>query len=148
MKELNIDIADLWNQNKWTCITTNGTVTKGGHCVMGRGNAKLAKDTFPKLSRSLGKAIQSNGNKVFLFPYHRLFTFPVKHNWYETADIDLIKKSFSELIEYLNLLDIKEIYLPRPGCENGKLEWENVRTQLMPLYDERIIFINYKHNKG
>jgi hypothetical protein len=121
--------------NIWTypadvvIITTNGTVTKKGECVMGRGCAKEAKDLFPGLPKALGDKIKKEGNHPYLFElathtprsntvaytsaeedlpafpeagtqsYQRvtLVTFPVKHNWYERADLTLIRTSALQL---------------------------------------------------
>jgi len=150
MKELEIDIRELWKNKKWTCITTNGYVTTSGKCVMGRGVALEAKNRYSNLPTQLGSAIKKYNNRVFVFPDYKIITFPVKHFWYETADIELIKKSFNELKNILNspLFNIKEIYLPRPGCSNGKLKWSEVKKELEPIYDDRIIFINKKKEKN
>jgi len=45
------------------CITTNGFVKKG-QCIMGRGNAKMAKIAYPGIARKLGSLIRKNGNCV------------------------------------------------------------------------------------
>jgi hypothetical protein len=48
-----------------------------------------------------------------------LITFPVKHTWWEAADLDLIERSARELLKMIEVKKIQEaIYLPRPGCGN------------------------------
>lgn len=120
-----IEIAgDMWEiEADARCFTTNGTVKNNGECVMGRGNALQAKQRYPKLSKQLGDRIKELGNHVFWFPEYALYSFPVKHNWWEIADPILIEQSYGELLSGLES-DHQKILLPRPGCQNGKLDWE------------------------
>jgi hypothetical protein len=145
--------------NLWTypadvrVITTNGTVKKNGECVMGRGCAAEAKRAIPGIALALGRKIQNLGNRVFflgnlsLDPIVHLYSFPVKHNWYEKADIALIEQSAYELMKELSDgYDDPEvtIVLPRPGCGNGGLKWEDVRPVLEPILDDRFHVITFK----
>ena len=131
MKEV---FGNLWDFAGIPAITTNGFVKKDGSCVMGRGCAREAAARFPNLPFDFGRKIRSEGNHVFCFPEYRLITFPVKHNWWEAADLDLIERSARELLKIIEVKKIKEaIYLPRPGCGNGKLKWEDVKEILSPI---------------
>lgn len=153
--------CDLWqnqtieelkkNESVILCVTTNGTVKKNGAAVMGRGYALEAKNKILGIDEQLGKKIKESGNKVnFLQCYPEglgqvcIYAFPVKHNWWEDADLKLIEKSCLELkeIKIDNLLP--KVLLPRPGCGNGKLDWE---TQVRPLVEsildeDRFIIVN------
>ena len=143
--------GDLWELAKIPnilCLSTNGFVKKSGECVMGRGIAKEAKDRFPAIAKDLGRAIQLGGNNVEdLGPYgnYYIFSFPVKHNWWEKADPKLIVKSMHQL---LNLVDTcfsgrrQRIYLPRVGCGNGQLKWEDVKPLLSDVLDDRFIAVS------
>ncbi len=102
--------------------------------MMGRGCARQAAARFPELPYQLGTKISVQGNHVFNFPEYVLITFPVKHNWWEAADLDLIDRSARELLRIIEVKKIKEaIYIPRPGCGNGKLRWEDVKKILSPI---------------
>lgn len=127
-------------------ITTNGTIKKSGECVMGRGNAYEASKMFPDLPLYLGKAIRDGGNVVrdlgrWPAPPNagpRLIAFPVKHNWWEPADPILIEVSVHRLLDLITLLDphgIGRWVMPRPGCGNGRLNWEDIKPLLKPLPD-------------
>ena len=142
MKEV---FGDLWEFDGIIAITTNGFVKRDGSCVMGRGCAKEAAVRFEWLPRKLGAAISKHGNHVFYFPEYRLITFPVKHVWWEPADPKLIERSARELLETINNLKITEpVYLPRPGCGNGQLRWENVKEILSPiLKSDQINIVTY-----
>jgi len=36
---------------------------------------------------------------------------------------------------------MKKVYLPRPGCGYGYLDWEIVKKELEPILDDRFIVI-------
>lgn len=148
MKEV---FGDAWilSAGKVLCITTNGCLKKSGECVMGRGIALEAARRFPNLPRAIGQLIQMHGNEVFLLgpwaidKFHlqtQLVTFPVKHNWYEKADLPLIERSAKQLVQQADPA-WTEIYLPRPGCGNGGLTWDQVKPILEPLFDDRFITV-------
>ena len=137
-------IGDMWDtEADAQCITTNGYVKTNGECVMGRGNALQAKLRYPKLPKLLGDAIKQFGSRVHYFREYELFSFPVKHNWWEKADIALIKDSYQELIDELNNLpNIHRVLLPRPGVGLGQLDWDNEVKPLLLPDDGRIIIIS------
>ena len=139
--------------NLWThpcpikCITTNGFVKSNGRAVMGRGCALAAKQKFPNIDLALGKAIKESGNKLrCLFEDSDLtiVSFPVKHNWWENADLDLIRKSCYELTCLVEDKQWEEVLLPRPGSGNGKLNWYNdVKPTIQDLLSDRVIIITW-----
>jgi hypothetical protein len=140
--------ADLWSliPADATVITTNGTIKSNGACVMGRGCAKEARDRFPGIDKVLGKAIAERGNIVHdlgRFGQYNIVSFPVKHSWSDEADISLIEESVSHLIAHANIkmYPWESIIMPRPGCGNGKLEWEDVKPFLSKL-DDRFIVVS------
>lgn len=138
--------GNLWNHHaKGTplCITTNGTVRKDGACVMGAGIAAQARCRFPNLEYEVGAAIQRYGNTVQYLCTSGLITFPVKHYWYEPADLDLIELSGHQLLDLIGELGWKKVVLPRPGCGNGQLTWEVVKPVLYML-DDRFEVVEWK----
>lgn len=142
MDEITGDIWDYHKQGNWIVITTNGTVKKNGECVMGRGIALQAKIKIPTLPVELGELIHHFGNKLFMFGEYKILTFPVKHNWWEKANLALISENARELAEFANLFSkTYPIYLPRPGCGNGKLDWKDVKPILEKYLDDRFIIV-------
>lgn len=140
-------------------ITTNGTVKKNGECVMGRGCALEAKKYWSRLPTALGALIKEHGNHtqyLGMWPWgpeedQMLYSFPVKHNWYEKADISLIERSALELVSLIDkhtgpdFPDYKPVVvIPRPGCGNGGLKWEDVKPVLEPILDDRFHVITFK----
>jgi len=156
MKELAGEAWETWEHynsyEDWLiCITTNGTVKKNGDAVMGAGIANEAKKKYPAFPSLLGSKLKNYGNDVHYLG-DNIITFPVKHNWYETADIDLIIKSCKQLMNALDNLTVKRGYdvyaiLPRPGCGNGKLDWETqVKPVISKILDDRIWVISYEQS--
>lgn len=114
------------------CITTNGFIKNNEEGVMGAGCAKQAAKLYPDLPRLLGVSLRQRGNVVSSLT-EQYISFPVKHNWWEDADMNLIVESTIELKKRaLQQPNIKFI-LPRPGCGNGKLDWKAVRGLLVDL---------------
>lgn len=128
LKELQ---CNYWNEPAdLRVVTTNGMVKKNGECVMGRGNALQANKRHPKLAKELGKAILTYGNRPYIFPEYRIATLPVKHHWKEKADIRLIIPGLYQLCELIKIYQIKNVLLPRPGCSNGQLDWDDIRNMV------------------
>lgn len=127
-------------------ITTNGTVKNNGEAVMGRGCAKEASLTFPWLPKSLGYRLQTKGNVVQLFATSVGFTlvsFPVKHDWWERASLNLIIQSARDLKTAANAMGWEHVVMPQAGCGNGGLDWEVVEPELQNYLDDRFTAVSY-----
>lgn len=146
MREITGNLWDYYGKpNTIVCITTNGTVKKNGECVMGRGCALEAKTRWPRLPQVLGTAIKQFGNHVRRFVGGDgldVVCFPVKHNWYEQADLELIKQSVEELAPHAEAESHLTYVLPRPGCGNGRLTWAQVKPLLESL-PNNVLVITY-----
>lgn len=130
--------GDLWKYPAdIRIITTNGTVKSNGDAVLGRGCARQAVERYPQLPHVLGKSIRERGNHVRYFPKYDLIAFPVKHAWFQAANIDLIIRSVQELLKLIRL-DITYAMV-RPGCGNGQLSWMRVRPHIKILPDNVVI---------
>ena len=149
MKEITGDIWDFHKQGHWIVITTNGSVKANGEAVMGggkvRGTAFQAKQRFPGVAKILGDAIRESGNVLHHWGKEGLIFFPVKHNWWEKADLVLIEQSTKELRDFFNdvIADYPiPIYLTRVGCGNGGLDWETQVKPILEKYlDDRFIVV-------
>ena len=139
--------GNLWNlPADVIAITTNGMVKKNGECVMGRGCALQAKTAYPGIALTLGDLITRLGNNVHRIPQDRddriIFSFPVKENWFDNADLDIIELSCFQLVEEVDKLELELnrrpfVAVPRPGCGNGKLSWDDVRPICKHYFDDR-----------
>lgn len=144
MKEITGNLWDYVNDG-YIVITTNGALNSRGECVMGRGTALQAKNRYPGLARRIGQMIEKYGNHVHLFQMdtdqgEMLITFPVKHHWSERANHELIARSADELRVLANKTHATKIFLPRPGCGNGCLKWDNVKP-LLKCLDDRFTIV-------
>lgn len=141
MKEIKGELWDYHGKpNHVVCITTNATIKRDGTLVMGRGCAKEAKDRDPLLPYSLGAAIKEKGNIPALIKQSgrvngRILSFPVKHNYWEKADLALIAYSAGQLHAIAKINPEMTFILPRPGCGNGHRTWEEVKPLLVGLPD-------------
>ena len=134
-------------KNIWDClglgivaITTNGSITKGGLAVPGRGVARQAAELFPDLMEQLGELIALKGNHVHPLS-HGLVSFPVEDSAWSLPDPRLISRSAMELRQLADRMDWQQIFVPRPGCGGGGLNWQDVRPLLVEHFDERFIVI-------
>ena len=138
--------GNLWQfAGGMKCITTNGSVRADGNAVMGRGCANEARLMFHGLAQKLGTRLRNSGNHVYYFPDIPLYTFPVKVDWNRPAVLTLIEQSAYELVEQTeDFTPTSYIYLPRPGCGNGTLMWEDVRPVIEPiLTGDRFRIVDY-----
>jgi len=127
--EVKGDAWAMWKKGYHLCITTNGTIKNDGAIVTGAGIAQQATEKFPHFPMAIGQKVRELGNHVHYYGY-RVWSFPVKHEWHQKGDIELIRRSFRQLVTLVQVHNIKRIYLPRPGCGNGQLVWEQVKKDL------------------
>ena len=139
--------GNMWNaEGDVYVITTNGFVKKNGEAVMGRGCAREAVNYWPKFPKWLGEMLYRHGNHVYAFAVEQgvtVLTFPVKHNWYEKADLELIEQSLKELVAEVNSWSYRSVIMPRPGCGNGQLDWSIVKPLCEKYLDDRFIIYDY-----
>ncbi len=146
--------GNIWTVSKGQsmCIMTNGVLKTDGRLVMGAGIAKQASERFPGLADQLGKQVRLHGNRVHylgtwgdLETGWTLYSFPTKHHWRNPSDINLIRTSAEQLVEMVDLMQLpgeEVIYLTRPGCGCGQLNWPDVREVLASILDDRFVVVS------
>ncbi|ORX75403.1 hypothetical protein BCR32DRAFT_304782 [Anaeromyces robustus] len=130
--------------NTGICITTNGKIKNNGKAVMGRGIALYANKQF-KLDEILAEKLKKYGNHVhdlgeFGTGFH-IISFPTKNHWLGKSSKKLIEQSAIELVKLSTNLNLTNIFLPKPGCQNGHLNWNDVRPILEEHFDDRFTII-------
>jgi hypothetical protein len=118
-------------------LSTNGTIKRNGQGVMGRGCALEASKYYPSLPALLGRHLREHGNVPGRIPNEDGMPFmilPVKHQWWQRADVDLVLMS----VRYLERQAIEQpwvtFHVPRLGCGNGRLSWlGQVEPLMRPL---------------
>lgn len=137
------EYEDFW---KTKCdaraITTNGTLRRNGNAIMGAGVALQARNKCLKrrinLEYILGNLIAQYGNHVFYIG-NNLYSFPTKLHWRDNSDINLIKRSATELVKLIDNTAYKRVLMTRPGCGNGRLDWKDVKPAVQNILDNRFI---------
>lgn len=158
MKEMryggNIFLLPAGQAGEAAVVTTNGMIRSDGRAVMGAGIAKYVRDNMPGSDEILAGMLRCCGNHAFLLgrlrdgtraskgiePYVKVLTMPTKHDWKDPSDLDLIRRSARELTALADKLGLSKIYLPAPGCTNGRLDYASqVRPALAGILDGRFV---------
>lgn len=148
------------------CITTNRNYTMNGLACMDNGCAYEAANRWPEVPKRLGnllKRLRSNvpyiigmvdkdANSLALSAdaitdkaYKCLiFSFPTINNLGTGANMQLIKQSATILKDYADQYNLKGIVLPRPG---GGLDWEDVKSEIESILDDRFTIVSFEHKK-
>ncbi len=155
MRELAVD---LWASDPPVdarCITTNNALRRNGTAICGAGCAKEAVARYPEIEAVLGLLIRENGPVLHVVDDGGLddrtlawdpplIAFPVKHHWRARADLDLIVQSATTLATLIDDRGWTDVWLPRPGCGLGGLDWDrDVRPALEPILDDRVVIIDF-----
>lgn len=166
-------IKDKLGKNCTIAITTNGFIKNNGAAVMGRGIAKQISQRFPGIEYRVGAHIYQEGNIVNLigtFEGTKIITFPVKPKgfyvkrknqivkhmrgriksgnwcpgWAAVAWKPIIKNSAYQLRNMIDKEGWENVYLPKPGCGAGELEWKEIKPMLEEILDDRVIISDFK----
>lgn len=143
MKIIKEDIWKYWMNDCVIVIPTNGFVKKDGSLVMGRGLALQAKNYIHNIEYILGNLVKEFGNTVYYIKEAHIFSFPVKHNWWEKADLELIEKSCNRLSTSIENI-ITPIIMPKIGCGNGKLNWKDVEPIIKKYLKDKVVIVDLK----
>jgi len=140
---VNEAVGDIWAYAAQgiIVITTNGSLTRDGRAVLGRGVARQAACIFPDLAAKLGSSIATKGNHVF-YQDCGVVSFPVEETAWSQPDLRIIARSVQELVSLTNAARWQQVVIPRPGCGGGGLAWQDVKPLLEPWLDERFLVIS------
>jgi len=140
MRENNTDIWSYLGQAV-IVITTNGSLTRDGQALPGRGTARQASEKFPEMRVRLGEKLAQHGNHVHeIMP--GLVSFPVEETPWSQPDKRLIRQSAEELRALVDQHGWPVVIVPRPGCGGGGLCWDEIKPLLIDLFDERFIVVS------
>lgn len=127
--------CDLWIEPaEYRCILTSAAVA-GGEAVLETPSARTAATRFAGLALDLGRLITARGNHVHVLR-PGLCSFPIKQYQWAGPSLQIIERSARELAE---IVGTAKTLLPRPGCGDGELKWEDVAKALAFLPDNVII---------
>jgi len=114
-------------------FTANSEVKSNGELVMGAGNAKIVRDTYPDSAKIFGSMIK--GNEIFYLKGSNqlgVFAFQTKIKWRDKSHKDIIEVALQKLANYANQNPDLKIALPFPGISHGGLN----RNDILPLLSE------------
>jgi len=141
----NIFILAPQHQADAICITTNLVLRKNGRGIMGAGIAKAARDRWPAahLELHLGNAIREDKLVADLATVQgmHILSFPTKHNWRENSSSNLIIQSCKDLVKLTTTNSWSSVFLPLPGCNNGKLNRLTVIPLITSFLDDRFTLV-------
>lgn len=148
-------VGDIFSQKDADaiCFTSNGIVDSKNNLVMGAGVALAFKNKYPFLPQWIGKQVKKGGNHVYaqstsrFSPSLTLCSFPTKNDWRDPSDLNLIIQSANELVVLATTHSWKRIYLTRPGCGLGGLDWKDVKAAISPILDDRFIILTPPEKK-
>ncbi|MDD2856128.1 MAG: ADP-ribose-binding protein, partial [Desulfuromonadaceae bacterium] len=112
------DIWEIAAGGAVTVITTNGSLTKDGRAIFGRGVAREALSRFPMLAENLGTLLARHGNHVFDLGCS-VASFPVEETPWSLPDLRIIARSAEELRKLADSSGWNRVVVPRPGCGGG-----------------------------
>lgn len=163
MREIIGELEDHWTHYEAICCTTNSELNRHGGLVMGAGVARWFAHQWPHLSKEWGRRVgEFRGREPLVLvsrsgrdiqPYYLIY-FQTKRDWRQLARYRLVRRSMWRLGEAIQLLGIRSVLLPRPGCGRGGLDWEQqVRPRLEQDFEwdrppfNRITFIGKEPQK-
>lgn len=155
--KMKLAVGNLFSSHDdYIFVTTNSFVKKNGNLVMGRGAALELARLRPDVPSIFGGAVLhlcGNLGKYGVFwslirydavsPFYG--AFQVKYNWYENADLELIRFSTEELNRHVQgVLEGSTISVNFPGIGNGNLKYEDVLPIIEILPDNVTFYIKEK----
>ncbi len=136
-------VGDIWSQreNGLIAVTTNGSLTRDGRAVLGRGVARQALGYYPEVAIILGRYLAAEGNHVHDLG-NGLVSFPVEETAWSQPDLRIIRNSAREIRDLADRNGWQCVFVPRPGCGGGGLAWKDVKPCLEPWLDHRFTVIS------
>jgi len=137
---LKITSGDIFKAKTEAIVNTVNTVG-----IMGKGLALQFKHAYPDMYKEyvkICKAKELYVGRLFIYEpdddkFKYIINFPTKKHWRDNSKLKDIKVGLEVLVKKIKLLKIKSISVPALGCNNGKLNWDDVMSlmleNLMPL---------------
>lgn len=135
-------VGDIWDYagQGMITITTNGSLTRDGRAIFGRGVARQALQRFPDIAEKLGVLLARRGSHVFYLGCG-ILSFPVEETAWSLPDLRIIARSAQEIRTLADAEGWHRIIVPRPGCGGGGLAWQDVKPILEPWLDDRFLLV-------
>ena len=102
--------------------------------VMGKGLALQFKKKYPEMFKEYQQECKEGRltiGKLHLYkqtPNYWILNFPTKNHWRNKSKLDYIEKGLAEFKNKYQEWGITSIAFPRLGCQQGGLDWADVKT--------------------
>lgn len=121
-------VGDLFSSPAQVLVNTVNTVG-----VMGKGLAYTFKRVYPEMFEEYKRHCDNKSlaiGKLHLYktPRKWVLNFPTKKHWRAKSKIEYIEAGLQKFVDTYESREIKSVSFPMLGCENGGLEWNEVRT--------------------
>lgn len=155
MIEIDGNIFDEIGKADAICITTNCTFRKDNkRIVCGKGIAGEAAKIWPEFESLLGSLSLANGKANLFLPRlvlvdnnTNIMSLPTKYHWRDKSDLSLIKSSVIHISVLAIQLNWQRVCIPRPGCDNGGLNWESQVKPAIGMFLDQERFVVYSKPK-
>jgi len=96
--------------------------------VMGKGIALEFKKRYPEMYLAYREACDKGEVKIGkMWVWNNIINFPTKDDWRNPSKLEYIKAGLLDLKVVVRERGIKSLGMPKLGCSNGKLTWEDVK---------------------
>lgn len=129
--------GNLFTSNAKVLVNTVNTVG-----VMGKGIAADFKKYYPEMFAEYNRRCLNNEldiGDLFLYKTSNkwILNFPTKKHWRSPSKIEYIEAGLKKLVDQASKLQIIDIAMPKLGCGNGGLDWENEVRPIVEKYLEK-----------
>lgn len=126
--------GNLFTSNAKVLVNTVNTVG-----VMGKGIAADFKKYYPEMFEEYKRRCFNNELNIgdlFLYKTSNkwILNFPTKKHWRSPSKVEYIEAGLKKLVEEASKLQITDIAMPKLGCGNGGLNWEEEVKPLVEKY--------------
>ena len=128
-----LDYSTPWSSPDVYLFTGNPCVNSKGEVVMGRGAALCVKTHYPQVGKLLAQQQQDYIRIVEIQPKQYIGWLQVKYHWASSADLELIKKSFTKLRQLAKLKNAIIFHCNYPGIGCGGLSFNIVQKSLVKI---------------
>ena len=116
------------------------------HCVnahfeLGAGIAKAFNSMYnmrSKLLKRYGNYVYHGGDALLV---DNVFNLVTKNTRWDRPTYESLRESLEMMKEYMTLLDITKIAMPKVGCGLDKLSWDNVYDIICEVFEDMDIEI-------
>jgi len=126
-------------------FTANSTLTKSGKLVMGRGTARVVRDTYSNIDKLFGEAIDDQeifGVKFIQHGQQWIGAFQTKIHWQKESPLNVVEESVRQLKWYAERRPDWIFHLPCPAINHGKRSLQEILPLLESLPDNVIVYID------